>query len=243
MAYLKIMMDLLSSFDSFSMSNISCVPLWLSMGVGVFVYLGSSWGLKTVLEVSLLKVFSVAGSLVFGKSGKYISGFLMSLSGVFLLLISLNLVGLFPYSYSVTCQASVGPVMALLMWSCLWVSGLRVSWGQTICVLIPSYAPLVMIPFLMLVEVVTVSLRPITLGLRLMINLTAGHMIISMLAQVNVFLLLLRVGSDVLSFWVVAWGLAFVGSVGLLMAEMAVGVLQAYIFCILLGLYSDEHPS
>nr|YP_009344599.1 ATP synthase F0 subunit 6 [Modiolus modiolus]APU51259.1 ATP synthase F0 subunit 6 [Modiolus modiolus] len=238
-----VMLDLLSSFDSFSMSSISCGPLWISMGISLFVLIGSDKGFVSFSEIVLHKILSVGGSLSRGMTGQFVSGFSISVISLFVFLIMVNLLGLVPFSFSVSSQVGLGPSMAFFMWLCLWLSGLRVSWRQTLCTLVPSYAPMFLIPFLLLVEVVTISSRPVTLGLRLMINLTAGHLIMGMLTNVNTNVVL---QGFMVNLFCSAYGFQFLGliaSMSLLSAEMVIGGLQAFIFCTLLGLYSNEHPS
>nr|YP_009407587.1 ATP synthase F0 subunit 6 [Modiolus philippinarum]ASB29971.1 ATP synthase F0 subunit 6 [Modiolus philippinarum] len=236
------MLDLLSSFDSFSMTKYSCGPLWVSGSTGLFLYLGSAWCLTSVWESLIMKMFSFCKSFMNDKSGEMISGFALTVTSVFMALVSLNLLGLVPYSYGLTCQSSVGPVLALYVWSCLIASGFRVSLVQSLSILVPSYSPVPMSPFLMLVELVAVCLRPLTLGLRLMINLIAGHMIICMLGQVNIFLFLLCSKSNSFVSSVALLLCSMSGTTTLFVVELAVGCLQSYIFCVLLSLYSDDHP-
>nr|YP_009681508.1 ATP synthase F0 subunit 6 [Modiolus nipponicus]QDO71922.1 ATP synthase F0 subunit 6 [Modiolus nipponicus] len=238
-----MMLDLVSSFDSFKLTSLSCGPLWISMTIMLFVLVGGSSGSVSAMESFIWRMLTVGESLVRGMTGQFVSGFGLAVCSFFVFLGGVNLMGLIPFSFSVSSQIALGPVMALFLWLCLWVSGFRVSWRETLCVLVPSYAPMFLIPFLLLVELVTISSRPITLGLRLMINLTAGHLIMGMLTNANTGVVVRGVTENL---FYSLYGLQFFGvvsSMALLSAEMVIGVLQAFIFCTLLGLYSNEHAS
>ena len=115
------------------------------------------------------------------------------------------------------------------------MSRIRVSFRQMYSSFIPSFAPMGLAPFLLLVEVVTVCSRPLTLGFRLLINIISGHLIIRIRLNraLSGLCHLSLVSSIVLrSSWML-----------LLAAELGVAFLQGYIFCILLRLYRNEHAN
>lgn len=149
--------------------------------------------------------------------------------------------GLVPFSFSVTSHLRLGPALAFLIWGALWLSGHRISAKQNSTSLVPRFAPMFLVPFLLLVEIVTISSRPITLGFRLIINIIAGHLILSIGTNVNTFISLKGVLLNLrgpfyglVYFSLFAW-------MGLLAAELAVGLIQAFIFCSLVSLYTNDH--
>lgn len=236
-----VILDLLSSFDSYRITKISCGPLWFSIAFSLIVVIKENFRFLRFLRVLRNKILSVGGSLVQGISGQYVRGVRLRVTRLFLFLIMINLIGLFPFSFRISSHVSFGPCSALFMWFRLWASGLRISWRQTMCTLIPRYAPMFLVPFLFLVEIVTIRSRPLTLGLRLIINLTAGHLIMRILTNVNSGVVLAGLYNNIFNS---AYGFQLLGyfsSIGLLGAEIIIGILQAFIFCTLLGLYRNEH--
>jgi ATP synthase subunit 6 len=98
--------------------------------------------------------------------------------------------------------------------------------------LLPAGAPAALAPFLVLIERIRLLVRPVTLSVRLMANISAGHIVLTLVG-------------NYLSNLVLSFG---VGAVSLLMVqvfytifEFAIRFIQAYIFCLLLTLYADEH--
>lgn len=85
---------------------------------------------------------------------------------------------------------------------------------------------------LFIVEVITVVVRPVRLAVRLCINMIIGHVFIGLLMNELVTSVIIRGFPSI--------GLLLRGVIMLIM-EVAVGVLQAYVFCLLLAMYIDEH--
>jgi ATP synthase subunit 6 len=87
--------------------------------------------------------------------------------------------------------------------------------------LVPSGTPIGLIRFIVLIELVRQLIRPITLGVRLAANLTAGHLLLQLLSSIR-----LRV--------------TVMSQLPLLVLELLVAVVQGYVFVLLLTLYLSE---
>lgn len=94
----------------------------------------------------------------------------------------------------------------------------------------PIGSPTLLNPFLCLIELVRIGVRPVTLAVRLTANLSTGHILIGLLGSSFV-----RVGV-VSMFAVCTLGLFY------FMFEIGVCLVQAYIYTLLPTLYLDEHP-
>lgn len=90
--------------------------------------------------------------------------------------------------------------------------------------LVPKGSPIALAPVLSNIEAVRVRIRPITLGVRLIANLTTGHLLLGLIANINRVSLTARFAVQTL----------FIG------LELGVAVIQGYVFVLLLGLYSSE---
>ena len=89
-------------------------------------------------------------------------------------------------------------------------------------------------PFLILIETVRIIVRPITLSFRLAANIRAGHIVLTLISVYFIFRLFI-LGKGVTVF------LLFV-EVGYTLFEFGICIIQAYIFCLLLSLYTEDHP-
>lgn len=98
--------------------------------------------------------------------------------------------------------------------------------------LLPIGAPALLNPFLVLIETVRIGVRPITLSVRLAANIRAGHIILGLSGNYLITAL-----GDVKSLVLLASVQIFYRAF-----EFAICLIQAYIFCLLITLYADEHP-
>lgn len=106
-----------------------------------------------------------------------------------------------------------------------------VNWSSVVAALLPAGAPPALSPFLVLVETVSLLVRPITLSVRLAANMSAGHIVLGLVG--NYFAGACFRSSSV---FILALVQVFYS-----IFEFAICAVQGYIFCLLLVLYSDEH--
>nr|YP_008994178.1 ATP synthase F0 subunit 6 [Solenaia carinata]AGO02020.1 ATP synthase F0 subunit 6 [Solenaia carinata] len=230
-----MLMDIFSSLDAGVYSSFSVWGfVWLSGFVGLVISLSQLWvGVSGIGVVSSLLVELVVG-LVKNCSGKFFGGFALGQVSLFVMLFIVNISGMVPDVFSPTSHLSLTFVLAGVVWSCLVFSGWSYSWGQSAAHLVPGGSPMGLIPLLVLIESVSILIRPITLGVRLAANITMGHLMLHVIGEYLVgFLYGMSLTGGVLGS-AVMWGYV--------LFEFAVSFLQAYVFVLLVGLYSSDHP-
>nr|AYC65829.1 ATP synthase F0 subunit 6 [Bovicola bovis] len=224
----KMNFSLLSPFDP-------CTSGFLGLGLGKFVvilmvvsFIPSSESVLMSGEGLVMKeIFDLMKRsflLLFGKDCSP-SGLLVSL---FSFILVANLLGLIPWSFSITSHMAVNFSLGLV----LWLSGVLYSimsmgflWTYHF---IPQGSPMILSPFLGVVELISSLIRPVSLSVRLMSNMIAGHMILGLM-----------------------WGVMWEGSIPLiilisilssafLLFEVAVAVIQSFVFSTLMSLYWEE---
>jgi F-type H+-transporting ATPase subunit a len=146
---------------------------------------------------------------------------------IFLYIAIANLLGTIPGVFPITSHLSVTFGLSITVFLVCLCTGLFVNTRQFIAHFIIPGAPKVMSPFLAILEAFLYLLRPITLGVRLGINMTVGHIVISVLAQVCTAM---GMGGAVV--------FPFMIFVALL--EFAVCLMQAAIFTLLSCMYIRE---
>nr|WRW55928.1 ATP synthase F0 subunit 6 [Pseudocuneopsis yemaoi] len=230
-----MLMDIFSSLDAGVHSNLSVSGLvWLSGFVGLSVSLVSVWVGLSGINVMFFVLVDVVLDLVKSCSGKFFGGFALGQVSLFMLIFIVNISGMIPNVFSPTSHLSLTLVLAMVVWFCLVFSGWVYSWKKSAGHLVPTGSPVVLIPLLVLIESVSILIRPITLGVRLAANITMGHLMLHV------------IGEYVVSFF---YDMSFLGSLlgglvmwGYVIFEFAVSFLQAYVFVLLVGLYSSDHP-
>jgi len=97
--------------------------------------------------------------------------------------------------------------------------------------LVPQSTPSALMPFIVLIESIRNVIRPITLSVRLIANIVAGHLLITLLGNQT------AVASNIILFSLI------ITQILLLTLERAVAIIQSYVFAVLTTLYSSEITS
>nr|YP_010574519.1 ATP synthase F0 subunit 6 [Succinea arundinetorum]UZH97773.1 ATP synthase F0 subunit 6 [Succinea arundinetorum] len=214
--------DLFSSMDGM-ISIMNWIPLMIFITLLMYQKI---WTLE-ILSSSLHTNFNTWNK---SKSTTFISKTLF-LSSVMIFIVLNNLMGLSPFSFGVTSHMWSNLSMALFIWFFLLISGFFYKFKSSMAHLLPSGAPMGLSPFLILIETVSIIIRPLTLTVRLMANISAGHIVLALISNVLVsslnsmpsYLLML-----LMTFYY--------------MFEYFVAIIQGYIFTLLISLYMEEHP-
>nr|YP_001974558.1 ATP synthase F0 subunit 6 [Lutjanus russellii]ABO69271.1 ATPase subunit 6 [Lutjanus russellii] len=154
------------------------------------------------------------------------------LTSLMLFLITLNMLGLLPYTFTPTTQLSLNMGLAVPLWLATVIIGMRNQPTIALGHLLPEGTPTLLIPVLIIIETISLFIRPLALGVRLTANLTAGHLLIQLIATAAFVLLPLMPTVAILTAT-----LLFL----LTLLEVAVAMIQAYVFVLLLSLYLQEN--
>ena len=138
-----------------------------------------------------------------------------------------NLLGMVPYSFTFTSHIAVTFAMAIVVFIGVTILGFVRHGIHFFSFFAPPGTPVVMLPLLVPIEVISYLSRPISLSVRLFANMLAGHSLIKVIAG---FIALLGV-AGVLPFALV---------VALTGLEILIAFLQAYVFAILTCLYIND---
>nr|YP_009421114.1 ATP synthase F0 subunit 6 [Lates niloticus]ASR74942.1 ATP synthase F0 subunit 6 [Lates niloticus] len=154
------------------------------------------------------------------------------LASLMVFLLSLNMLGLLPYTFTPTTQLSLNLGLAVPLWLATVIIGMRNRPTHALGHLLPEGTPTLLIPILIIIETISLFIRPLALGVRLTANLTAGHLLIQLIATASFVLLPLMPVVSILTAV-----LLFL----LTLLEVAVAMIQAYVFVLLLSLYLQEN--
>nr|AAP75364.1 ATP synthase 6 [Neoglyphidodon nigroris]AAP75366.1 ATP synthase 6 [Neoglyphidodon nigroris] len=154
------------------------------------------------------------------------------LTSLMLFLITLNMLGLLPYTFTPTTQLSMNMAFAVPLWLATVIIGMRNQPTHALAHLLPEGTPTPLIPILIMIETISLFIRPLALGVRLTANLTAGHLLIQLIATAALVLLPLMPTVAILTAVLLLM---------LTLLEVAVAMIQAYVFVLLLSLYLQEN--
>nr|YP_009660836.1 ATP synthase F0 subunit 6 [Pseudosuccinea columella]QCT09600.1 ATP synthase F0 subunit 6 [Pseudosuccinea columella] len=166
----------------------------------------------------------------FTSGAKFILPMPLFMISLMFFIIVVNLAGLTPFVFGPSSSLWFAGSMALIFWGLLIVSGIIFAPKQAAAHLAPSGAPAALVSFLILIETVSILIRPLTLTVRLIANISAGHIVLSLVANCLTSLSLSSMP------------LVLMVSIFYNMFEVFVCFIQAYIFTLLVSLYANEHP-
>jgi len=157
---------------------------------------------------------------------------------IFMFILTVNLIGLFPYSFTVTSHIIVTVAFALLVFLTVVVYGFAKNGLRFLKLFVPSGVPIYILPLVTFIEVLSFISRPVSHSVRLFANMLAGHISLKVFGGFVVMLL---------GFGVAGWAGAIIPlglTVALTALELLVAVLQAYVFAILtcIDLNDAIHP-
>nr|YP_010000825.1 ATP synthase F0 subunit 6 [Oreocharis arfaki]QOD96750.1 ATP synthase F0 subunit 6 [Oreocharis arfaki] len=224
----------LSFFDQFSSPYLLGIPLILiSMTFPALLIPSPNnrWVTNRLSTLQLWFINLVTKQLMMplDKKGHKWALILTSLM-IFLLLI--NLLGLLPYTFTPTTQLSMNLALAFPLWLATLLTGLRNQPSASLGHLLPEGTPTPLIPALILIETTSLLIRPLALGVRLTANLTAGHLLIQLISTATIALSSTMPAVSLLTLLVLFL---------LTILEVAVAMIQAYVFVLLLSLYLQEN--
>ena len=190
--------------------------------------------LQSVAEMSYEFVANTVRSSA-GTEGMKFFPFVFTL---FMFVLFANMIGLIPYSFTVTSQLIVTATLALLVFFIVVIYGFWRNGLRFLKLFVPSGVPIAILPAIVVIEVLSFLSRPVSHSVRLFANMLAGHITLQVFAG---FVIMLA------GFGVVGWlgaALPLILVIMLTALEFLVAFLQAYVFAILTCIYLNDafHP-
>ena len=190
--------------------------------------------LQSIAEMS----YEFVANTVRSSSGSEGMRFCPFVFTLFMFVLFANLIGLIPFSFTVTSQLIVTAALALTVFFLVIGYGFYRHGLHFLKLFVPSGVPGYILPAIVVIEVLSFLTRPLSHSVRLFANMLAGHITLQVFAA---FIIMLA------GFGVVGWFgavLPFAMVVVLFALELLVAVLQAYVFAILTCIYLNDaiHP-
>lgn len=220
----------------FSITNsaVYCLlTIALIVGVWSVVLLNGGLMVPSKYQVTFEMLYDFVSSLVHEQLGpsnapKY-DGLVFS---VFLYVLIANLLGLIPFSFASTAQLVVAFGLSFSLFIGVTLIGILKHKFHFLSFFLPSGAPIALAPLLVVIEIISYVFRPISLGVRLFANLTAGHSLLAIIAGFS--WTMLGVNTFLMTALATLPAVVILAIFGL---ELAVSFLQAYVFVVLLCIY------
>ena len=176
-------------------------------------------------SIVLESIFTTINTMVKEQLGKEI--YLPFVYSLFIFILIANVLGNIPYSYTITTSIIVTIGLSFTILTGVTILALYLHNLKFFSYFVPSGTPLALVPLLVLIEVVSYLARAFSLGIRLFANMAAGH---SLLKILSTFLYQMFSAGVIASILTLIPFSIFLALCGL---ELAVSVIQAYVFTLL----------
>jgi len=174
---------------------------------------------------------------IIGERGRPFLPFVFTL---FLLIATLNLMGLAPGGFAVTSQLAVTAALAVMTFAIVLIVGFARNGLGFFKLFLPPGMPLAVAVPMIFIELISFLVRPLTLAMRLFGNMLGGHVVTYMFASFVIGLGLFGLQGGLASLGFVGSAVSFLVIVALLALEFVVAFLQAFVFAALTCVYLNE---
>nr|QTC32048.1 ATP synthase F0 subunit 6 [Nisia fuliginosa] len=209
--------DPCSQYSSILQINWISIPLILIMMPKQLLMKDNRWtNLENKMKKMLVKEFK---SILMNKQP------IMKSISLFMFIILMNIISLFPFTFTPTGHILISISLALPIWMMNILFMLTNKKIKFFSHMIPLGTPSMLMPFMVMIETIGMFIRPISLSVRLSANLIAGHLIMILINsnKLTIFsILILSIQFIMMSF------------------ELSISTIQAYVFSTISTLYSSE---
>nr|QYK92321.1 ATP synthase F0 subunit 6 [Pheidole nodus] len=221
-----MMMNIFSIFDPSTSMMLS--SNWLSMTLLLILLPFQYW----LIPSRFLMIWSSLLNYIFNEF-KILINYSFSNLIIFIALMIMiffnNFLGLFPYIFTASSHMSFCLSLSLSLWLGMMIFSIFNYLNSLLTHLTPQGTPPLLMPFMVIIESISLIIRPITLAIRLTANMIAGHLLLSLLGSS---------GSLISNF--ILMNIMIISQILLFILEIAVSMIQAYVFSILSTLYSSD---
>ena len=213
-----------------SFTNASLSMFISALTICIFLYFGSKQ--KGIIPGRLQLIaelfYNFIAKMISDTAGSKAKPYFPFIFTLFMFVLLCNMIGMLPYSFTVTSHIIVTLVMALFIFIAVTIVGFIKHGLKYLSIFVPKGVPVVLLPLITIIEIISYLSRPVSLSVRLFANMMAGH------TMLKVF------GSFVISLGLLGGWLPLSFSVALTGLEILVAFLQAYVFAILTCIYLND---
>ena len=213
-----------------SFTNASLFMLITVTTILLFLYLSTKDKKIIPNKLQLLSeiLYNFVAKMISDTAGSKAKPYFPFIFSLFVFVLMCNMIGMVPYSFTVTSHIIVTMVLALFIFIAVTVIGFFKHGFKYLSIFVPKGVPVVLLPLITIIEIISYLSRPVSLSVRLFANMMAGH------TMLKVF------GGFVISLGLLGGWLPLSFSVALTGLEILVAFLQAYVFAILTCIYLND---
>ena len=211
-------------------TNASLFMIISTFAILIFLFLGTKERKIVPDKVQLIAemFYSFVAKMISDTAGSKAKPYFPFIFSLFMFVLFCNMIGMLPYSFTVTSHIIVTLILALFIFIAVTIIVFAKHGLKYLSIFVPSGVPAVLLPLITIIEIISYLSRPVSLSVRLFANMMAGH------TMLKVF------GGFVISLGILGGWLPLSFSVALTGLEILVAFLQAYVFAILTCIYLND---
>lgn len=222
-----MIINLFSVFDpSTSLNNLSLN--WVRVIIGLLIIPSIYWLIPSPINLIWNQINIKLHNEIKILIGNKYNGTTLIFISIFSIILFNNFIGLFPYIFTATRHLILTLVISLPLWLTFIIFGWTKNTKHILIHQVPQGTPTILIPFIVCIEIIRNIIRPGTLAIRLTANIIAGHLLITLLGN----------NGTILANYLIL--MLIIVQIILLVLEIAVSIIQSYVFTVLITLYSRE---
>jgi len=213
-----------------SFTNASLFMLISSTLILLFLFFGTKKKSLVPSKIQFIteSSYTFVAKMINDTAGSNAKSFFPFIFTLFMFVLFANMVGMLPYSFTVTSHIIVTFVLAAIVFVGVTILGFVKHGFKYLQLFVPKGVPVILLPLIVIIEIISYLSRPVSLSVRLFANMMAGH------TMLKVF------GGFVISLGLLGGWLPLGFSVALTGLEILVAFLQAYVFAILTCIYLND---
>ena len=213
-----------------SFTNSSLFMLLSAGAICIFLLLGTREKKLIPGKIQLVAemFYNFIAKMISDTAGSKAKPYFPFIFSLFMFVLFCNMVGMFPYSFTVTSHIIVTLIMAMFIFVAVTIIGFIKHGFKYLKIFVPSGVPVLLLPLITVIEIISYLSRPVSLSVRLFANMMAGH------TMLKVF------GGFVISLGIIGGWLPLSFTVALTGLEILIAFLQAYVFAILTCIYLND---
>lgn len=158
--------------------------------------------------------------------------YMVKIMGIVMMIGIINIMGLMPYVYTPTSQIVITMGLSVSIIIGVTIIGFKDKGVDNISQMMPMGAPIIIGPFMVIVETISYISRGISLGVRLAANISAGHLLYAIITGFTIEM--------IEGGYIISGMLPLIIMVGVVLLEVGVAMIQAYVYGLLTAIYIGE---
>ena len=159
-----------------SFTNASLFMIISASVILLFLFLGSREKkiIPTKLQLIAEMSYTFVAKMISDTAGSKAKPYFPFIFSLFMFVLFCNMVGMFPYSFTVTSHIIVTLILALFIFIAVTIIGFIKHGFKYLSLFVPKGVPVILLPLITIIEIISYLSRPVSLSVRLFANMMAG---------------------------------------------------------------------